>query len=233
MVIEKSGPLVFLLLSLLLIAIPSTSVRMANAHVGEGGGWLLSSYVSGDLTSLPNPSSAQWKEARMMMLEGVDIQPTSVMTVHNETYIVFLIQRVINNSVDRAGALIAFEGVGVNKSDVVWAWVGGKNVSPREQGVSSDYALTGGELTVVFGRALNSTTSAIALSVGKPYDDFVKITSWSTGVKLDSIDLDSLVHLNFELLPHLNVYPTAPLGYSALLLAVTLGFVWEESRKYR
>jgi len=232
---KKIGIFPALLLSILLLTLSTLTgpVRIANAHVGkEGGRWLLSTDVAGDLSLAPDSSLPQWKDARMLTVDSLDMELMKVMTVHNDTYVLFLIQRSVKTSITDAGALIAFEGAGAKGSDVVWAWVGGESVSPLDLGVRASALLVGNEISITFGRELNSTDSAFAMTVGKQYVDLVKLTSWANGTDPASVDLEKLEHMNMELLPNLDVYPKAPIAYSAILLLAAVGFVWIEFRRY-
>jgi len=221
-----------LLAALVLTTALSDGAFRANAHEEEEVSWLVSTYVSADLEFTPDPSAGQWESARMITVEGLDEVPVSVMSVHNETHVLFLLQREVNASSDRVGVLIAFEGAGVNGSDAVWAWVGGQSVTiPTDPNVESNAALTAGQFVVVFGRAFTSDVG-VSLNVGIPYDDFFKVASWSDGSSLSTIDLENLKHMGLELLPKLDVYPKSPFVYSAVLLVAAFGFIWLESKRY-
>lgn len=230
---KKNFTLIFILLLLTIISLSPIVITNAHAHIGEEERWLLSSYIAGNLNLTPDPSLQQWKEAIMMTITSLDMKPMSVMTIHNGTYILFMIQRDLNTSINNTGVLIAFEKAGANESDVIWAWISGKTFSPSDPTLKTNYSVIDNKLIVVFGRELNSTNTAFQLAIGEQYRDFIKLTSWTNTTNLESINIEELDHINLELLPYLDVYPKSSIIYSIILLLGTIGFLWLEIRRYK
>lgn len=206
-----------------------------NANGGEEEGeWFLSHYVSDDLLLTPDHSLPQWQAAHEVHVETMDGEEMALMSVNNGTYIVFLIEREIDTSIDRVGVLIAFEGAGVDGSDEVWAWMGGQKVLPEDEGVRTDSSPADSELLVVFGRSIAPNSgSGVSFEVGKPEEGFLKTTSWTDGSHPNSIDPEALEHLSFELLPPIDLYPKAPIVYSIILVVAAFGFILAEYRRHR
>ena len=146
-----------LLLGATLLTASAMVVRTAHMHE-EGGAEerLLSTNVVGEIELSPDASSLQWSNARMVQVNSMDGVSVNVMSVHNDTYVAFLIQRPVNTSVSQVGVgvAIAFEGAGANGSDDVWAWMNGSLVLPVDSGVVARSKLGQGDFAIVFGRAL-------------------------------------------------------------------------------
>ncbi len=207
-------------------------------HVGEGEApWVVSHYESGNLAFTPDSSLPQWTAGpRMLSFDAADGVEMRLMSVNNGSYVVFLVQRTLNTSLSDVWVIIAFEGQGVNGSDQVWFWTSSDSGSSPIPGDAKDISgiLVGSELTVVFARPLNPGTSDLfTLKVGVPYDDFVKVTSWSNGTSVNDLDLDALTHMGLEIFPFQDHYPKAPLVYGAIILVATFLFLFSELRKYR
>lgn len=218
---------------LLALGLASVTLQLspqAYAHEGMAAKtWLLSYHVGGDLQTKPDTSLSQWGSTKMFQVEEMNI-----MSIHNSTYLLFLIQRAYEAGVpfEKAGALVAFEGAAGNDTDLVWGWVTTGGLSTADTGVYASANLSDSELTIVFGRALNSSGSPFAFTLGTQYEGFVKIASWDNGQPVSSVDLEELTHLNLELLPPIDPYPKAPIVYSAVLLVGASVFVYSEFRRY-
>lgn len=218
--------LVFLVLFLLATGL--NSPRAAQAHEDVGAGWLLSYHVSGDLALQPDQLLPQWMEAKAIKFPSLDGSAMTLMSVNNSTYTVFLVSRTLN-STEGSGVVIAFEGDGINGSDDAWSIIDGKQVTPLDPTVKTRSSIEHGKFTATFGRELASGN--FVLKVGTPYDSFVKATSWNNGTSLDSINLDSLKHWDFELLPPIDEYPKLPIAISAALVGITAIFMIYETRR--
>lgn len=170
----------------------------------------------------------------MFQLEEMNATEMNIMSIHNSTYLIFLIQRAYGAGVpfEKAGALVAFEGAAGNDTDLVWAWAATGGLYTTDAGVFTSANLSGSELTIVFGRALNSSGSPFAFMPGNQYEEFVKVASWDNGQPASGVDLEELTHLNLELLPPIDLYPKAPIVYSAVLLIGAMVFVYAEFRGY-
>lgn len=213
---------------LLLILITPNIFNSVEAHEGAGVGWLLSYHVSGDLTLQPDQSLPQWMEVKAVKFPSLDGSTMTLMSVNNSTYAVFLISRTLN-STEGSGVVIAFEGSGINGSDDTWSIIGGKQVTPLDPTVKTRSSIEHGKFTATFGREL--TSGNFLMKVGTAYDSFVKATSWNNGTNLDSINLDSLKHWDFELLPQIDEYPKLPIVISAALVGTTGIFIIYETRR--
>ena len=150
------------------------------------------------------------------------------MSVHNNTYVVILIQRELNTSLSRVGVALTF-----NASRVVWAWMGGQQSLVNDHHVKSQGSLNNGILTVVFGRPLGAEGAGIEFKDEQPYSDLCKVITWTNGSAPSSISFDIAPTFGLELLPYINNYPTEPLLYSAVILVGGLGFIFLEVRKHR
>ena len=219
---------VFSTFILFLILFISGVLRDVDAHEGAGAGWLLSRYIHGDLSLQPDQSFPQWKETKTVNIVSLDGILMTLRSVNNGTYAIFLVSRPLD-SIDKSGVTLAFEGAGVNGSDDVWSLINGKQVTPLDPDVKIRSALDKGKFTATFGRGLENGN--FAMKVGQQYSSFVKATSWNNGTSLDSIDLDSLKHWDFELLPPIDEYPKLPIVISAVLLGATAIFVACEIRR--
>ena len=202
--------------------------RDVEAHGGAGAGWLLSRYIHGDLSLQPDQSLSQWKETKTVDIVSLDGTPMTLRSINNGTYAVFLISRSLD-SIDKSGMIMAFEGAGVNGSDDVWSLINGKQTTPLDPNVRIRSVIEQGKFTVTFGRGLENGN--FVMKVGEQYNSFVKATSWNNGTSLDSIDLDSLKHWNFEILPPIDEYPKLPIVVSAVLLGATTIFIIYEIRR--
>ncbi len=230
---EFHRPLLVLALAGILIVGPSLGLLgPARADGGEEAGWLLSPLVQGNLELVTDSSVPQWASARMSDVRSLDGVEMEVMSIHNDSYIVILVERPFSATADQAGVAIAFESTVTNSSDVVWAWVAEKNNS-TDPAVVSMGILTGETLTVTFGRQVSGQGLLFKLEIGVPYEDGVHVASWSNGTALNLLDLEAAPGLGLELLPHLDLYPKAPFAYSAILVGATLTFVFLETRRYR
>lgn len=198
------------------------------AHEEEGAQWLVSQHEYRNLELTPDSSLPQWSGARMVAVTQSDGVDVNVMSVHNNTYMVVLVERNFNASLSRAGVALDF-----NMSSMVWAWVAGQQLLVNCHHVKSVASVDGGMLTVVFGRPLAANGSEIGFADGQPFSDFVRVSTWDNGSALGSINLESGPAFGLELLPYIDNYPTAPIAYSAVILAAGLGFVFIETRKYR
>lgn len=204
------------------------SPRVVQAHEGAGAGWLLSRFVTGNLSLQPDQSIPQWKETKSVNIISLDGVPMTLQSVNNGTYVVFLVNRSLD-SVDKSGVTIAFEGVGVNGSDDIWSIVDGKQETPLDSTVKARSSFADGKFTATFDREL--AEGNFILKPGVQYNDFVKSTSWNNGTNLDTIDFDSLKHWDFELLPPIDEYPKLPIIISAVFLGITAIFIIYEIRK--
>ena len=157
--------------------------------------------------------------------DGVNV---NVMSVHNNTYVVILVERDFNASLDRAGVALSF-----NSSSMIWARIGDQQVLINCHHVESAASLNDGMLTVVFGRPLTSNGSKVAFEDNIPFSGFVKAITWDNGSALGSISFENAPTFGLELLPYINSYPTAPLVYAVVILIAGLGFIFIEARKYR
>ncbi len=228
-------PHILLIVASLLVLVCTVNVPQAQAHVEEGEApWVTSHYESGNLVMTPDSSLPQWTGPRMLTIQAADQEVMQIMSADNGTYVVFLIQRSLNVSLPRAGALIAFEGQGLNGSDQVWFWSSNSAGSePYANDAASSGRLVGSELTVTFGRTLTpENSSSFTMKIGVPYDDFIKITTWSNGTSADSLDLESLTHMGLEIFPYIDHYPKIPLAYGAVILVAAFAFLFSDLRKY-
>lgn len=157
--------------------------------------------------------------------DGVNV---NVMSVHNNTYVVILVERSYNSSLDRAGVALGF-----NKSSVIWAWGAGQQYLVNDHHVKSSASLSGGMLTVVFGRPLAANGSEIGFVDNAPFSDFVRVITWDNGAAPSSVNFQGAPEFGFELLPYFDTTPKAPIVYSAVILVAGLGFVFLELKKYR
>ncbi len=230
---EFHRPLLVLALAGILATGASLSLLgLARADGGEEAGWLLSPLVQGNLELVPDSSVPQWGSARMTDVHSLDEVKMEVMSIHNDSYILILVERPLNVSINEAGVAIAFEKTVTNSSDIVWAWAAQQNNS-TDPAVVSVGELKDETLTVTFGRHISTQGLLFNLDVGVPYEDGIHIASWSNGTSLSSIDLEAAPGLGLELLPHLDLYPRPPFVYSAVLVGATLTFVLLETRRYR
>lgn len=213
---------------LLLVLITPSIFNSAEAHEGAGAGWLLSRFVTGDLSLQPDQSLPQWKETKAVNIVSLDGMPMTLRSVNNGSYVVFLVNRSLD-SIDKSGMVMAFEGAGVNGSDAVWSIIDGAQKTPLDSTVKIRSSLEQGEFTATFGRELENGN--FILKTGVQYDSFVKATSWNNGTNLDAIDLDSLKHWDFELLPPIDEYPKLPIAVSAVFLGAVALFIVYETRK--
>ena len=215
----------------LLFLISLTPV-IAYAQSGEEGmkteKWLVSQHEFRNLVLVPDAALPEWNSANMLTIEqggGINI---NLMSVHNNTYVVILVQRELNTSLGRAGIALSF-----NSSSAVWANIAGQQSLIGDHHVKSMAALNNGILTVVFGRPLASDGSGIEFKDEAPYSDFVKVVTWDNGFALNSISFDGAPAFGLELLPYINLYPTSPLLYSSAILIAGFGFIMLEVRKHR
>ena len=205
-----------------------TSEPLAFAQEEGGEKWLVSQHEFRNLEITPDLSLPQWDGARMVTIEQSDGVNVNVMSVHNNTYVVVLVERSFNTSLNRAGVALDF-----NKSSMVWARVGGQQILVNCHHVESRASVRDGMLTVVFGRPLAANGSEIGFRDGAPFSDFVRVTTWDNGSALSSINLESGPAFGLELLPYIDSYPKAPIVYSAVILIAAFGFILVEARKYR
>ncbi len=213
--------------SVVLIVILLTSVPAVSAQE-EGEKWLVSQHEYRDLQLTPDLSLPQWDGARMVTVQQSDGVNVNVMSVHNNTYAVILVERSFNKSLSMAGVALDF-----NESSMIWAWVGGQQFLVNCHHVESEASVNDGMLTVVFGRPLAAEGSPITLEDNEPFSGFVKVMTWDNGSALGSISFANAPSFGFELLPYIDTYPKAPLVYSAVILVAGLGFIFIEVRKYR
>ncbi len=220
MIFLASGPLMSIL-------------QNVNAEEEEEAPWVISHQVQGNLAVTPDSSLSQWSEAHHGHVDSLDGVETELLSVHNDTYIVFLFQRSFNLSITMAGVAIFFNGTVFGGEDAVWGWAGGQNGS-TDSGVSSAGDLNADELTVVLGRPLvPSVNSKPRLEIGQLYDQSVRATSWNNDTMPTTLNVEELGVMGLELLPPIDLFPKAPLIYSAVILVATLGFVLLEARRYR
>lgn len=164
----------------------------------------------------------------MLTVEQPDGVKLNIMSVHNNTYVVILLERQFNISFDRAGVALDF-----NKSGSVWAWVAGSQFLINDHHVKSSADLHDDTLTVVFGRPLAAEGSEVEFKDNTPYSGFVAAISWDNGSALSSISFKMAPSFGLELLPYLNSYPTQPLVYSSVILGAGSAFIFIEVRRYR
>jgi hypothetical protein len=226
----------FIILALMITTITLAGIsKTVYAHEEEEGkaGWLLSEYVAGKLNLTPDPSLTQWSNARLIEVEALDETSLHVMSIHNGTYVLILVERDLNNSIEKTGIVVVFAHDNMNFSEETWALVSGEVFSTGDSTVNIASTVKDDELIVTFGHKLTSDLNPeTTLKVGEPYEDFIKVTSWNDGSGLDSINLENVPAQNFELLPAIDYYPKAPLVYSAVLISAVFLFIFLESRRY-
>lgn len=189
--------------------------------------------VEGSLVVSTDPSLSQWSQSHHAMVEGLDSVTMDLMSVHNGTYIILMAQRDFNASLNNAGVSIYFNGTVFNSSTDIWGWVGGQNNS-TDPSVKSAGTLTGGVLTVVFGRLMVPAAGPTArLNIGVAYDDGLKVASWNNGTTATRLNYDGVEPMGLELLPHLDIFPRTPFVYAVVLLAGAVTFALLEFRRYR
>ena len=220
-------------LTILLVTAPFLgALKMAYADEEEPA-WVVSHQVDGNLATTPDASLSQWAQAHHGHADSLDGVEMGIMSVHNGTYIVFLIERSFNKSIGMAAVGISFNLTAFDSGNAVWGWVGGQNNSTDAE-VSSAGDLTGEELTAVFGRPIvPALNSEVRFGVGQLYEDAVKVTSWNNGTAPTSLNYEEIPAMGLELLPQIDLFPKAPLIYGAVILVATLGFVLMEARRYR
>jgi hypothetical protein len=194
----------------------------------EAEKWLLSQHEFRNLVIIPDITLPQWNDARMLTVEQIDGIKINLMSVHNNTYVVILVQREMNTSLNRSGVALDF-----NASQAVWAWVAGQQILINDIHVESMASLNNETLTVAFGRPIHSNGSGIEFNDETPYSGFVKVVTWDNASELSSISFSRAPTLGLELLPYITPYPTPPLLYSTVILLAGFGFVLLEARKYR
>lgn len=189
--------------------------------------WLTSQHEYRSLSLSADFMLPQWTGARMTSIQqqiGPDI---NIMSVHNDTFFVILVQTDLNTSLNRNGIAISFA------SGVIWASVAGREVLVNDSGVLSEANVTSGNLIVTFGKAINASGTGLSVKDDTAYPDFVRVVAWSNGSSLSSISFSGTAPMGFELLHFVDNYPTAPLIYAGVILAAGIGFVVVEARKYR
>ncbi len=230
------GPVRILGLVSLILLFASVSfgvLNVAYAHEGEEAAWLPVHQVEGNLELSLDASASQWGLSHHGHADGLDAVEMDLMSVHNGTYFVLLVQRSFNTSLSNAGVSLFLNGTLFDTSNAIWGWVGGQNNS-TDLDVKSAGVLTGGELTVVFGRPLVPASGFEArLSIGVAYDDAIKVTSWNNGTAASTLNYDGVESMGLELLPHLDIFPRPPFVYATVLLAGALVFIFLEFRRYR
>ncbi len=212
------------LVALLVALIASPTIASAEEMGAE---WLTSQHEYRSLTLLPDFMLPQWIGARMTTVEQQNGPGINLMSVHNDTYFVILVQADLNTSFSQDGVAISFA------PGVIWAWVAGRETLVNDSGVQSAANLTSGTLVVTFGKAINANGTGLSVKDDTPYPDFMRVVAWSNGSSLGSISFNSVPPLGFELLHFFDNYPTAPLVYAGVILAAGLGFIVFEARKYR
>ena len=219
--------LVFLISALLALSFTLPIAALAHEE-GEKEKWLVSQHEFRDLLLTPDASLPQWNGARMVTIEQKDGVEVNVMSVHNNTYVVILVQRELNTSLSRAGVALSF-----NMSSVVWAWIAGQQSLISDHHVRSMGLLNNSVLTVVFGRPLGSDGSGIEFKDNTPISDLVKVITWDNGSSLSSIGFEESPAFGLELIPYFDQYPKLPILYSAVILVAAFGFIIMEVRKYK
>lgn len=226
---ENKNSIYFLIiLALFLLANNMNSTKTLQAQGEQDTSWLLSYYVPGNLTLQPDPSLSQWMKAKAVQFSSLDGSNMTMMSVNNSTYVVFLVNSTVSVP-NGLGALIAFDGAGVNGSDDIWAIFNGKQLTKLDPTVKTRSSINHGEFTVSFGRELERGN--FILKVGSQYPGFVKATFWNNGTSLDSINTSNLKQWDFELLPPIDEYPKIPIGVTVALFVVTGLFIVYEKRR--
>ncbi len=203
------------------------------AHAEEEAAWMPVHQVEGNLVASPDSSLPQWIQSHHGSAGGLDGVRMHLLSVHNGTYLVLLIRRAFNASLDKAGVSVRLNGTVFNSQTDIWGWVGGQNNS-TDPNVNSEGILTGQTLTVIFGRPLLPTSgSGARLNIGVAYDDAVKITSWNNGTAATTLRYDGIDSMGLELLPHIDLFPKTPFVYSGVLLVALAAFILLEARRYR
>lgn len=219
---HKKGIIIILLLVTFLL-----SESVAFAHEEEREEWLVSQYKLGNLELTPDHSLPQWSGSRMVMVKGSEGMEVDMMSVHNDTLILIMVEMDINASIDKVGVALSF-----NTSRVVWAWIGGKEFLVNDHDVKTMMSLKNQTLTLVFARELAYNDSTIQFKVGVPLPNFLSVIAWENGSALSQISFKDAPTLGLELLPYMDLYPKAPIVYSAIILIAGLGFVIDEIRKH-
>ncbi len=167
----------------------------------------------------------------MLTLEEEGI-PLNLMSINNVSFLIIMVQRGLNSSLNAAGVAIRFGAEDFNVSTTIWAWGEGRSLNGSAIGAVS--ALDAGTLTVVLGSRISVAGGpGIPLKIGTPYDSFVRIATWSNGSNLGSIDFQGIKPVGLELVPYVDHYPKTPLVYSGVILVAGFGFIFLEVRKYR
>ncbi len=192
-----------------------------------GSEWLTSQHEYRSVTLSPDFMLPQWTGARMTSVQQQGGPSINIMSVHNDTFFVILVQTDLNASLDKVGVAISFA------PGVIWASVAGKETLVNDSGVISEANLTSGNLVVTFGKAINASGTGLSVKDDTPYPDFVRVVAWSNGSSLSSISFSEASPLGFELLHFIDDHPTAPLIYAGVILAAGIGFILAEVRRYR
>ncbi|MDV3277188.1 MAG: ATP-dependent Clp protease proteolytic subunit [Nitrososphaerales archaeon] len=212
------------LVALLVVLIASPTIASANEMGGE---WLTSQHEYRSLTLSPDFMLPQWTGARMTTIEQQNGPSINLMSVHNDTYFVILVQARLNASLGRDGVAISFS------PGVIWAWVAGKETLVNDTGVRSAANLTSGTLVVTFGKTINANGTGLSVKDDTPYPDFIRVLAWSNGSSISSIRFNGASPLGFELLHFFDNYPKAALVYAGVIVAAGIGFIVMEARWYR
>lgn len=203
------------------------------AEEGEEPAWIVSHQVVGNLVVAPDSSLPQWAQAHHGHADSLDGVEIELMSVHNGTYIVFLLERSFNQSLAMAGVAMFFNGTAFDSASAIWGWVAGQNDS-TDASVVSVGDLSSETLTVVFGRSMvPALNSEARLAIGELYAEAVRVTSWNNSTRPTGLDYADVPPMGLELLPNIDLYPTTPIVYSAVILIATLGFILLEVRRYR
>lgn len=220
----------FVLVALTLVVFLLASYSAPYSYGEVGPGWLTSYQESQNLVVSPNLSLHQWKETMMKTLVQSDGTVVKLMAIHNSTYLVILIERSLNSSLNSAGVVLHFS---LQNASTMWEWISGQQILVNDHHVTSAYSLSDGKLTVVFGAPISANGSDVGFRVGVPFPSFLKVITWDNGTVPSSVNFSNVPALGLELLPFPSPHPIRLDVYAIVILTAGLAFIYLEIIKYR
>lgn len=242
--VNDSLPSYYLFFGVMLIIL---TPLQSYAHEGEEETIVLSRFIDGNIIQEANPDLEQWEQSYQVEIESEWEKEIFLSSINNGTHVFFLLSwddpTMDIESKDGDGASIILEiepedeqydedlepHASSEEEKEVWFWIASKNYMIKNN-VITKAEWADDQWNVLFVREIG--IDDVVFLPGIKQEGLLKFLVWdgSKSESFEDVDVEELEHIDFILLPEIDIYPKDAFVWSALLVAGAISFVFVERK---
>ncbi len=221
------------------------------AHEGEEEEIIvLSRFIDENIIQEADPDLEQWEQSYQVEIESEWEKEIFLSSINNGTHVFFLLSwddpTMDIESKDGDGASIILEiepedeqydedlepHASSEEEKEVWFWIASKNYMIKNN-VITKAEWADDQWNVLFVREIGiSEIDDVVFLPGIKQEGLLKFLVWdgSKSESFEDVDVEELEHIDFILLPEIDIYPKDAFVWSALLVAGAISFVFVERK---